>query len=191
MWCFGKFSFVFPSAFPVTISCFCAKLFGICTKQNIFCTKTGGNSTMFFQNFRDLLSGLRSFFCFFFWFFPWKNPFLKARSSVNERIYSDQLHFFMLFSDDSINFSASFPVLFCIFPSACEKNLLLFHPDHPFFEIFSLRRNNFSCLFPSGTEKFFISFPYFLRFSWIFSKEKSAFSLSVTQFQTCFSSSSG
>ena len=82
---------------------------------------------------------------------------------------------FMLFSDDSINFSASFPVHFCIFPSAYEKSAAFFHPDHPFSEIFSLRRNNFSCLFPSGTEKFFISFPYFLCFSWIFSKEKSAF----------------
>ena len=30
--------------------------------------------------------------------------------------------FFMLFSDDSINFSASFPVHFCIFPSAYEKS---------------------------------------------------------------------
>ena len=29
--------------------------------------------------------------------------------------------FFMLFSDDSINFSASFPVFFCIFPSVCKK----------------------------------------------------------------------
>ena len=29
---------------------------------------------------------------------------------------------FMLFSDDSINFSASFPVHFCIFPSAYEKS---------------------------------------------------------------------
>ena len=83
---------------------------------------------------------------------------------------------FMLFSDDSINFSAFFPVLFCIFPSACEKSAAFFYPDHPFSEIFSLRRNNFSSLFPSGTEKFFCPFRYFLRFSWIFSKEKSLFS---------------
>ena len=33
---------------------------------------------------------------------------------------------FMLFSDDSINFSASFPVHFCIFPSAYEKSAAFF-----------------------------------------------------------------
>ena len=48
--CLGKFSFVFPSVSPTVISRFCTKLFGICTKQNIFCTKDGGNSCMFFQN---------------------------------------------------------------------------------------------------------------------------------------------
>ena len=73
--CIGKFSFVFPSAFPVTISCFCTKLFGICTKQNIFCTKTGGNSSMFFQAFCDFLSGLRRFFVFSFDSFPGKIRF--------------------------------------------------------------------------------------------------------------------
>ena len=46
--CLGKFSFVFPSVSSAVVSCFCTKLFGICTKQNIFCTKTGGNSSMFF-----------------------------------------------------------------------------------------------------------------------------------------------
>ena len=35
--------------------------------------------------------------------------------------------FFMPFSDDSINFSASFPVLFCIFPFAWEKICCFFH----------------------------------------------------------------
>ena len=45
--CLGKFSFVFPSVFPAAVLCFCTKLSGICTKQNIFCTKTGGNSGMF------------------------------------------------------------------------------------------------------------------------------------------------
>ena len=64
--CLGKISFIFPSVSPAVVSCFCTKLFGICTKQNIFCTKTGENSGMFFQAFRDFLSGLRSFFCFFF-----------------------------------------------------------------------------------------------------------------------------
>ena len=52
--CLGKFSFVFPSVFPAAVSCFC-------TKQNIFCTKTGGNSSMFFQHFRDLFMRIADF----------------------------------------------------------------------------------------------------------------------------------
>ena len=67
--CLGKFSFVFPSVSPVAVACFCTKLFGICTKQNIFCTKTGGNSSMFFQHFRDFLCGLRIFLLFSLDFF--------------------------------------------------------------------------------------------------------------------------
>ena len=73
--------------------------------------------------------------------------------------------YFHIFSDASADFSVLPRILFCIFPSAYEKSAAFFHPDHPFSEIFSLRRDNFSCLFPSGTEKFFILFPYFLRFS--------------------------
>ena len=133
--------------------------------------------------------------------------------------------YFHIFSDASADFSVLPRILFCIFPSAYEKSAAFFHPDHPFSEIFSLRRDNFSCLFmwswenflsvsiifllsrnffkrkicfflflssgfqaclswQSGyfssffrgeTEKFFCPFRYFLRFSWIFSKEKSAF----------------
>ena len=131
---------------------------------------------MFFQAFRDFLSGLRSFFVFSFDSFSGKIRFWRPdRPLMTEFILIGRI-FFMLFSYDSINFSASFPVLFCIFPSACEKNLLLFHPDHPFFEIFSLRRNNFSCLFPSGTEKFFSPFSSFSYFSRDFPAEKSSFS---------------
>ena len=63
--CLGKFSFVFPSVFPAAVLCFCTKLSGICTKQNIFCTKTGENSGMFFQHFRDLFMRIADFFCFF------------------------------------------------------------------------------------------------------------------------------
>ena len=48
--CFEKKSSIFSSVSPTVISRFCTKLFGICTKQNIFCTKDGGNSCMFFQN---------------------------------------------------------------------------------------------------------------------------------------------
>ena len=63
--CLGKFSFVFPSVSSAVVSCFCTKLFGICTKQNIFCTKTGGNSSMFFQNVRDPFMRIADFFAFF------------------------------------------------------------------------------------------------------------------------------
>ena len=73
--CLGKISFVFPSVSPAVVSCFCTKLFGICTKQDIFCTKTGGNSGMFFQHFRDLFMRIADFFAFFSWLFRWKNPF--------------------------------------------------------------------------------------------------------------------
>ena len=62
--CLGKISFVFPSASSAVVSCFCTKLFGICTKQNIFCTKTGGNSSMFFQHFRDLFMRIADFLLF-------------------------------------------------------------------------------------------------------------------------------
>ena len=48
--CFEKKSSIFSSVSPVAVVCFCTKLSGICTKQNIFCTKDGGNSCMFFQN---------------------------------------------------------------------------------------------------------------------------------------------
>ena len=43
---------------------------------------------------------------------------------------------FHIFSDAPADFSVLPRILFCIFPSACEKNLLLFHPDHSFFETF-------------------------------------------------------
>ena len=132
---------------------------------------------------------------------------------------------FMLFSDDSINFSASFPVHFCIFPSAYEKSAafsiriirflrffrfvgiifpaffmwswenflsvsIIFLLSRNFFKrkicfflflssgfqaCLSWQSGYFSSFFRGETEKFFCPFRYFLRFSWIFSKEKSAF----------------
>ena len=103
--CFGPYYYavsrkifsVFPSVSPVAISCFCTKLFGICTKQNIFCTKTGGNSGMFFQDFRDLFMRIADFFAFFFRLFRWKNPFFLTRPSVNDRIYSYRPYIFHAF----------------------------------------------------------------------------------------------
>ena len=63
--CFEKKSSIFSSVSPVAVVCFCTKLSGICTKQNIFCTKTGENSGMFFQHFRDLFMRIADFFAFF------------------------------------------------------------------------------------------------------------------------------
>ena len=84
--------------------------------------------------------------------------------------------YFHIFSDAPADFSVLPRILFCIFFVRLQKIICCFFIRIiRFLRPFSLRRNNFSCLFPSGTEKFFISFPYFLCFSWIFSKEKSAF----------------
>ena len=62
--------------------------------------------------------------------------------------------YFHIFSDASADFSVLPRILFCIFPSAYEKSAAFFHPDHPFSEIFSLRRDNFSCLFMWSWENF-------------------------------------
>ena len=94
---------------------------------------------------------------------------------------------FMLFSDDSINFSASFPVHFCIFPSACEKICCFFFIRIVrFLRPFSLRRNNFSCLFYVELRKFSVSFDIFYASPEFFQKKNPLFSLSITQFQTFF-----
>ena len=98
---------------------------------------------------------------------------------------------FHIFSDAPADFSVLPRILFCIFPSVCKKNLLLFHPDHPFSEIFSLRRNNFSCLFYVELRKFSVCFHNFFAFSELFQKKNPLFSVPITQFRTCFSSSSG
>ena len=56
------------------------------------------------------------------------------------------------------------------------KNLLLFfHPDHPFSEIFSLRRDNFSCLFYVELRKFSVCFHNFFAFSELFQKKNLLF----------------
>ena len=79
--------------------------------------------------------------------------------------------FFRMLRQIFLSCLASFSTFF---RPLAKNNLLFFHPDHPFSEIFSLRRNNFSCLFPSGTEKFFCPFRYFL-LSWNFFKRKIRF----------------
>ena len=63
--CFLRMLLPFPSVSAVFVSCFCTKTFGICTKHNIFCTKTGGNFSMFFQFFPDIFYPDLELFCFF------------------------------------------------------------------------------------------------------------------------------
>ena len=72
------------------------------------------------------------------------------------------------------------------FRPPAKNNLLFFHPDHPFSEIFSLRRDNFSCLFYVGLRKFSVCFHNFFAFLELFQKKNPLFSLSITQFQTFF-----
>ena len=76
--------------------------------------------------------------------------------------------YFHIFSDASADFSVLPRILFCIFPSAYEKSAAFFHPDHPFSEIFSLRRNNFSCLFYVELRKFSVCFHNFFAFLKLF-----------------------
>ena len=71
-YCFPWMQLFFPrtllsffSASAVFVSCFCTKLLGICTKQNIFCTKSGENFSMSFQFFRIYFIRLPDFFTFF------------------------------------------------------------------------------------------------------------------------------
>ena len=190
--CLGKISFVFPSVSPAVVSCFCTKLFGICTKQDIFCTKTGGNSGMFFQHFRDLFMRIADFFAFFSWLFRWKNPFFfkSDRPSMTEFIPIGRISF-MLFSDDSINFSASFPVHFCIFPSAYEKSaafsirIIRFLRFFRFVGIIFLAFSRAKLRNFSSHSRIFYASPEF------FQKKNPLFSVPITQFRTCFSSSSG
>ena len=158
--CLGKFSFVFPSVSPVAVACFCTKLFGICTKQNIFCTKDGGNSCMFFQHFRDFLCGLRIFLLFSLDFF-------------GERVRFSRLPirflrvFFYLVGYDSL---VSFPSV-CLFFRILSIKIHFFRMDHlsgytfflflsGSFHIFSDAPADFSvlprilfCIFPSVCKK--------------------------------------
>ena len=71
-YCFPWMQLFFPrtllsffSASAVFVLCFCTKLLGICTKQNIFCTKSGENFSMFFQFFPDIFYPDLELFCFF------------------------------------------------------------------------------------------------------------------------------
>ncbi len=84
--------------------------------------------------------------------------------------------FFMLFSYDSINFSASFPVLFCIFPSACEKICCFFiriirffrFPLPSFGHVFPCYRDNFHVFCRAGKEIILPVFIIFVLFPGLF-----------------------
>lgn len=98
---------------------------------------------------------------------------------------------FMLFSDDSINFSASFPVHFCIFPSAYEKSaafsirIIRFLRFFRFVGIIFLAFSRAELRNFSSHSRIFYASPEF------FQKKNPLFSVPITQFRTCFSSSSG
>ena len=94
--------------------------------------------------------------------------------------------FFMLFSDDSINFSASFPVHFCIFPSACEKICCFFIRIIRFLRFFRFVGIIFPAFSHAKLRKFSVCFHNFFAFLELFWKKNPLFSLSVTQFQTFF-----
>ena len=158
--CLRKISFVFPSVSSAVVSCFCAKLSGICTKQNIFCTKTGGNSGMFFQHFRDFLFGSRTFLLFSFDFFGGRVRF----SHLPIRFF--KVFFYLVGYDPYV----SFPSV-CLFLRILLIKNPFFRMNHPsgyafilfssgYFHIFSDAPADFSvlprilfCIFPSACKK--------------------------------------
>ena len=64
---FQKDAFFFFGFSPVVVGLFCTKTLGICTKQNIFCTKSRGNFSMSFQFFPNIFYPDLELFCFFPW----------------------------------------------------------------------------------------------------------------------------
>ena len=96
--------------------------------------------------------------------------------------------FFRMLRQIFLSCLASFSAFSC--PDE-KKSAAFFHPDHPFSEIFSLRRNNFSCPFYVELRKFSVCFHNFFAFLKLFWKKNPLFGVSITQFRTCFSSSSG
>ena len=94
---FQKDAFFFFGFSPVVVGLFCTKTLGICTKQNIFCTKSRGNFSMSFRTFPYFLIQIPDSFVFFSWLFRRKNPFFLIRLPVNDRIYSYQPYIFHAF----------------------------------------------------------------------------------------------
>ena len=125
--------------------------------------------------------------CLFLRILSIKNLFFQNEPSFLICIYSLFVWIFSYFFGCYGRFfcPASHPFLHFFRPLA-KNNLLFFHPDHPFSEIFSLRRNNFSCLFYVELRKFSVSFDIFYASPEFFQKKNPLFSLSITQFQTFF-----
>ena len=132
------------------------------------------------------------FFAFCSWLFRWKNPFffLPDRPLMTEFIPIGRI-FFMLFSYDSINFSASFPVLFCIFPSACEKICCFFIRIIRFLRFFRFVGIIFPAFSRAELRNFSSHSRIFCAPPEFFQKKNPLFSVPITQFQTCFSLPSG
>ena len=84
--------------------------------------------------------------------------------------------FFMLFSDDSINFSASFPVHFCIFPSAYEKSAAFSIRIIRFLRFFRFVGIIFPAFFMWSWENF-LSVSIIFLLSWNFFKRRICFIL--------------
>ena len=99
--------------------------------------------------------------------------------------------FFMLFSDDSINFSASFPVHFCIFPSAYEKSAAFSIRIIRFLRFFRFVGIIFPAFFMWSWENF-LSVSIIFLLSRNFFKRKICFFLFLSSgFQACLSWQSG
>ncbi len=173
--CFEKKSSIFSSVSPTVISRFCTKLFGICTKQNIFCTKDGGNSCMFFQNLP--------------YFFIQTADFLGAFPVfLSERVRFSRLpiRFLRVFSTLSVMILLFLFHQSVFFPYSFDKKSIFFRMNHPsgyasflfssgYFHIFSDAPADFSvlprilfCIFSVRLQKiiccFFIRIIRFLKF---------------------------
>ena len=72
---FQKDAFFFFGFSPVVVGLFCTKTLGICTKQNIFCTKSRGNFSMSFRTFPYFLFRSRILLLFSLDFFGGKIRF--------------------------------------------------------------------------------------------------------------------
>ena len=143
----------FLRLFPLLSHAFVQNFSEFVQNKIFFVQKPEEIPACFFRIFGIFLCGLR-IFCFLFLTFPVeKSVFFFTRPSVNDRIYSYRPYIFHTFFGWFDKFFSFFSRVFLHFPFRLRKNLLFF---------------------PCETEKFFCPFRYFLRFSWIFSKEKSA-----------------